>query len=182
MKVRNETSWGDVLKTSLAVMRGSSARISSGVGSEVARVVADSCLVDPAQLRHRVEGFLDALLEHRDLIEALLPRHAQRLARRAAGPRIDHLGNLGQREAKLLSLEDETEVLLIGRAIDTRSAVARRAEQPFAFVKTQRARRDVEPFRHLANGEELGRSNGSGRLDVDPHDVRIREFGGLNNI
>src|SRR5215831_12748370 len=41
MKLRNETSWGELLKTSLAVIRVSSARISSAVGSVLATVAAD---------------------------------------------------------------------------------------------------------------------------------------------
>src|ERR1700749_4552266 len=36
MKLRNEISWGELLKTSLPVIRVSSARMSSGAGSEVA--------------------------------------------------------------------------------------------------------------------------------------------------
>src|SRR5579871_3288981 len=41
MKVRNETSWGELLKTSLAVIRVSSSRISSGVRSTSAAVETD---------------------------------------------------------------------------------------------------------------------------------------------
>src|SRR5690349_13897022 len=55
--------------------------------------------VDAPQLGHGFARLVDTPLEHRDLIDALLSRQTQRLARGAAGARVDHLGDLRQREA-----------------------------------------------------------------------------------
>src|ERR1700722_17227623 len=123
------------------------------------------------QLGEGLGGLAQLLLQMRDLLDALLARELERLRRTLALLGRDHLRDLGDGEAELAALEDERDVVLVGRRVDAAAALARRLEQALALVETQRARRHAELFRHLADRHGIALTNRRRRLRVDPDHV-----------
>src|SRR5262249_57298144 len=110
---------------------------------------------DAAQFRQRLGGLRELTLQKIDLLEALFPRHLERLRRHAAVFGGDHLRDLVDREAELPAFENEREMMLVLPRVDARPAVARRGQQPLALIQAQRARGHAEFLRHLPDPEGL---------------------------
>src|SRR6266550_666809 len=94
---------------------------------------------------------------------------------RAAGLSLDHLADLGQREAELLALEDEREPVAVGTAEDSPSAVAPWIEETAALVESQSAVGERELVAEIVDAEfalVAGRSLTG--FAVDPEDVLER--------
>src|SRR5262245_26435316 len=117
-----------------------------------------ACLVSRALLvRERTEQRIDApelgeslvrlgdlAFEMRDLLAAFFRSQLQPVLRGAALLRLDHLADLGQREAELLALDDHGEAVAVLAAEDAAPPVALRREQATALIEAQRTVGQVE--------------------------------------
>src|ERR1044072_564378 len=129
--------------------------------------------VDAAQLLQSLTGLDDLALEVPDLRFTLLGGELQPVLRCAAGFRLDHLADLGEREAELLALEDQRKAPAVGAAEEAAAAVTPRSKKAAAFVEAQGAMRQRELVRELVDGDLglVGLRHGSAGIGFDPEDV-----------
>ena len=66
---------------------------------------------------------------------------------------VDQFADLGKREPEALAAQRELEPGAVAQRVDAPLAVAPRREQPLVLVEADRARRDVELAREVADGE-----------------------------
>src|SRR6185369_2066122 len=99
-------------------------------------------------------------LEHREEALELRPLVAPRLVH------VDQFPNLGKRKAEALAAQRELQPGAVARRIDAPLTVAARCEQALILVEADRARRDVELARQVAD-RELGRLRFHGRVSPD---------------
>src|SRR5258708_731295 len=71
-----------------------------------------------AQFGQRLVGLTHLLFEQRDLPQALVRRQLQGMLGSPPGLRLDHLADLGEREAELLAFQDEREPVAVRAAED----------------------------------------------------------------
>src|SRR5262245_23064630 len=114
-------------------------------------LLADSLFerLDLGKLRLDVGALLDQVLlvrlEHREEALELRPLVAPRLVH------VDQLADLGQREPEALAAQRELEARAVARRIDAPLAIAARREQALRLVEADRARRNVEFARQVAD-------------------------------
>src|ERR1043165_5740804 len=144
-------------------------------GPGLARAVVELArerLVDPVQL---AQAFLDLHflpLQQLDLLEAFLAAQGQRVAVGLVLLGRDHLADFAEREAQLLSLQDQRETGAIAVRIQAIEAVAMRRDQALVLVEAQRAQRHSEFARQFADGER-----GLARRSVIPGVARRPDTG-----
>ena len=132
--------------------------------------------MDPAQFDQRLLGLGDLAFEMRDLLDAFLRRQLQAVLGRAAGLRVDHLADFGQREAEFLALEDEREPVAVGTAEEPPPTVTSGVEQAAALVETKGAVGQREFIAEIVDGEFalVASRRGFAAGAVDPEDVMGR--------
>src|SRR5262245_53960964 len=100
--------------------------------------------VNLAQLGQSFGGLAHLPLEELDLLQTLVGGELERMRVRAPGLRLDHLADLGEREAELLALDDQREAIAVRAAKNAPAAVALRRDEPAAVIETQGAQRQAE--------------------------------------
>src|SRR5882757_5288750 len=106
-----------------------------------------------AQFSQRFVGLAHLALEQRDLPEALFRRQFQGVLARASRLRLDHLADLGEREAELLALQNESQPVPVRAAEDALAPLAHRREQAAALIEAQRTQRDAELLGEIRDAE-----------------------------
>src|ERR1700738_3138854 len=94
-----------------------------------------------AQFSQCLVGLTHLALEEGDLPQALFRRHLQGMLCRASRLRLDHLADLGEREAEFLALQNKSKPVAVGAAEDALAPLAHRREQAAALIEAQRTQR-----------------------------------------
>src|SRR3981081_165953 len=105
------------------------------------------------QLGQCLIGLAHLALEEGDLPQALFRRHLQGVLRRASRLRLDHLADLGKREAEFLALENESKTVPVGAAEDALAPLAHRRKQPTALIEAQRTQRNAKFLGKIRDAE-----------------------------
>src|SRR5258708_35697155 len=106
-----------------------------------------------AQFSQGLVGLPHLALEQGDLPQALFRRHLQGVLARASRLRLDHLADLGKREAELLALEDERKPVAVRAAEDALAALTHRREQATALIEAQRTQRGAKLLGKIRDAE-----------------------------
>src|SRR5258708_40015307 len=98
----------------------------------------------PAQFSQGLVRLPHLALEQGDLAQALFRRHLQGVLARASRLRLDHLADLGEREAELLALQNERKPIAIRAAEDALAPLTHRREQATALIEAKRTQRGAK--------------------------------------
>ena len=117
-----------------------------------ARVFKESLVEGGVNLPQLGDRCFDAaflLLEHFDLLHALLAREVQAAVMRP----VQQMFDLGEGEAQSPARQDDAEAFAIAGPIEPRGTVTVRSEEAFRFVEPQGAERDAVFLGDLSDGQ-----------------------------